>query len=759
MKDMKFNRIFNQVILVALAVLTMTFTACDNDDDDNSGSMMLEAFGPSPALRGSKLTFIGRNLDRVTSVILPANIEITDIEVIDNQRIKVVIPQNAEVGYVKLRFANGLEVTTKTLLTYSEPISISKIAPSPVKAGEKLTIEGDYLNLIQRVIFAEDVEVGSDDFVTWDRKKIVVEVPRAAQTGKIILANNAKIPLELESETELQVVLPSVEKTLDLTNKKPGELIQITVKDIDLVESVLLPSGTPVEFTKEENVLSFTLPEVVIDGVIAMVAPSGVKVAIANIGMAVPSELEAEPVTELKAGDVITIKGLNMNLTTTVTFPGVEAAVKPQSISATSIKVEMPEAAISGNLVLNTASGNTSAPIAISTLKPEVLAYNPSPVAAGSELTLVGKHLDLVTSVTFGGGKQGTILSQAATELGVKVPADAETGEVILKMKNGETVTSASLDITKPVFCYIPELPADDVEIKAGEILSIAVQNADKLTNVQVNGSNTQYILQKSTLYILIPNNASGKTTVTLLSSNGSIDYTLDVIGSGTIETIIMDQVHNLGNWASEADGGAFRLYKEAFNDVKAGSILKFYFAVTGSGQLQINDANWGKWESEIEFNDLTQTSYEMELTQAFLTRILSTNDGWSTTAIVIQGQHLIISKVSIITKGGTAVQTIWTGSQVMPENWGGSLQLTDVSLFAKAKVGQKIVVKTADVLAGAQGSFKDGNWIAIADGTEYFDITGDFELTITADILTKLHAGGMIISGKNYTAVSVSIK
>ncbi|WP_148298207.1 hypothetical protein [Bacteroides reticulotermitis] len=73
--------------------------------------------------------------------------------------------------------------------------------------------------------------------------------------------------------------------------------------------------------------------------------------------------------------------------------------------------------------------------------------------------------------------------------------------------------------------------------------------------------------------------------------------------------------------------------------------------------------------------------------------------------------------------------------------------------------MGQKIVVKTADVLAGAQGSFKGGNWVAIADGTEYFDITGDFELTITADILSKLLAGGMIISGKNYTAVSVSIK
>lgn len=753
MKDMKLNRFFNQMILVALAVLTVTFTACDNDDD-NSGSMMLEAFGPSPALRGGKLTFIGRNLDRVTSVVLPDNIEITDIEVIDNQHIKVVIPQDAKEGYVKLRFAGGLEVTSKSLLTYTEPITVTKMSPSPVKAGEKLTLEGDYLNLIEKVVFADKVEVGSDDFVTWERKKIVVIVPRKAQTGKIILADNKTIPLELETKDELQIVLPSVEKTLDLTNKKPGEKVEVTVKDIDLVESVVLPNGDPIEFTIKDDVLSFILPTGVTDGVISMVAPSGVKVAIANIGMAVPSELEAAPTADLKAGDVITIKGLNMELTTTVTFPGVTTGVKPQSVTATSIKVEMPASAISGNLILNTASGNTSAPIAISTLKPVVMTYNPSPVAAGNEIVLEGKHLDLVASVTFGGDKKGVISSQTADQMVVKVPADAESGVVVLTMTNGETVNCASLEVTKPVFCYIPELPGDDVEIKAGEILMVKVNNGDKLQNVKVNGANAQYILNGSLLYIGIPSTAGGSTIVTLNSSNGTIDYTIDVIALGVVETIIYEGLCNFGNWAQNLELAASK-----FATVKAGTIVKFVYVTneTPNTWWQIKFQYMGDgWPSLDGYSDIVNvqqgsTEYELTLSATAAEQLIKYGMG-------VGGHELTISKVSLITKGGVAAQTIWSGSQAMGD-WTGYLVLDDVSLFAKTKVGQKIIVKTKDVSEGAQGSFKNSSWSPIADGTDYFDITGDFELTVTDDILAELQSGGLIISGKKYTAVSVLIK
>ncbi|SBW08790.1 conserved exported hypothetical protein [uncultured Dysgonomonas sp.] len=619
------------LIITALACMS----SCSNDDDNGSGAVVLEAFGPSPALRGSELTFIGKNLDKVTSVILPEGIEVTDIEVVSKEKIKITIPQDAKEGYVKL-VASGTEVTTKTLLTYTEPISITKFAPSPVKAGQTLTIEGDYLNLIQKVVFSDNVEVSYKDFLTWERKKIEVVVPREAQTGIIILADTAAIPVELKSETELQVVLPSVEKVLDLTNKKPGDVVSTIGKNLDLVESVQLPDGAPVAHAIKDDVLAFTLPEGITDGAIVMVAYSGVHVAIANIGVAVPTDLVATPATGIKDGSVISIKGVNMDLVTTALFPGVSEAVTLTSKSATEIKVTTPTNAKTGDLILNTASGKTVS-VKITTLKPEILSYNPSSVAAGNEFTIKGKNLDLVTSVTFGGNKVVEVTPTSSTDLVVKAPVDAETGELTLTMKNGETVKGSVLTVTKPDFCYIPVLPEN--EIKAGTILAIDIKNADKLTSVQIDGSNVQYILQGDILNVPIPSTANGNTPLKLVSSNGEITYTLTVKGVGPVITSVWSGSKDIANWAY------VQMQSSLFSSVQVGDIIK-------------------------------------------------------------------------------------------------------------------VTVDASSITSSSQGSFKTGatDWPAIADGTEYFTITGDYTLTVTENIKQALQSTGLIISGKEYVAKDVSI-
>ena len=218
--------------------------------------------------------------------------------------------------------------------------------------------------------------------------------------------------------------------------------------------SLELPDGTPIEYGVNDGVISFILPAGATDGAIAMVAHSGVKVVVAQLGMAVPLNLEATPAEGLRGGDVITIKGTNMELVTTVIFPGVADAQIPTVQSPTEIAVTLPEMATSGDIILNTASGNTTS-VTIQTLKPSVSAYNPSPVSAGSDLVIEGENLDLVATVTLGGGKVVEPITAVITAITVTVPVDAESGEVILTMKNGETVTCPNLDVDKPVFCYI----------------------------------------------------------------------------------------------------------------------------------------------------------------------------------------------------------------------------------------------------------------------------------------------------------------
>ena len=73
--------------------------------------------------------------------------------------------------------------------------------------------------------------------------------------------------------------------------------------------------------------------------------------------------------------------------------------------------------------------------------------------------------------------------------------------------------------------------------------------------------------------------------------------------------------------------------------------------------------------------------------------------------------------------------------------------------------MGQVIRVAVKDVAAGAQGSFKNSGWSEIASGTDYFDISGDYTLVITEDVLKSLQEGGLIIGGHDYTAVAVYLE
>lgn len=111
---------------------------------------------------------------------------------------------------------------------------------------------------------------------------------------------------------------------------------------------------------------------------------------------------------------------------------------------------------------------------------------------------------------------------------------------------------------------------------------------------------------------------------------------------------------------------------------------------------------------------------------------------------------------------GEASSTQIWEGETVMSGDWSGNVQMTDdaaKAVFADAQVGQVIRVAVKDVAAGAQGSFKNSGWSEIASGTDYFDISGDYTLVITEDVLKSLQEGGLIIGGHDYTAVAVYLE
>ena len=640
----------------------LTFTACDNGDDEDTnqykGGISLNVFGPSPVSRGGVLRFLGSGMDKVTAVAIPGCDDITDIEVVSDTEIRVTVPQTAQPGLVVLKTPKG-DITTKTELTFTEPIALEAFAPAEVKPGGELTITGEYLNLIKEVIFADEVTVPADEFVSQSRQEIKVIVPDSAQTGKFILSDGAEIPNWIYSEGELEVTLPSVEAPLDLVDKKPGDVIRVSGKNFDLVKKVQMPNGDEVEFTmtasSEGDELTFTLPDNVSDGEVTVLPASDVKVVVATVVVATPSNVVAVPAVNLRGGDMITLKGTNMDLVTDVTFPGVEEAVGLESQNSTEIKVLMPAAAISGDLQLNTNSGKATA-VSIATAKPENNSNSAATVPAGEALTVKGINMDVVSAVVFSGNVEVTVSDATATAISLTVPTTAETGALLLKMANGESVEAPSLTIEKPVCAYLPALPD---KLVRGRIVELEIVNADKLTNVLLNEASVQYIndAAKGVLMLNVPAELDGTYSLKLISSNGEIAY--DVLVVANEETV----------WAgpldiSWGDGGRVLVPAVSFAKVTAGTVMKVYFDQKDQtwAQAQFNYGDWSGiafslFDTTMVPTDIYGWSFESRVMELTLTQEILDNiqakqgdcEDQTNVGIIIQGSDLTFTKITIV--------------------------------------------------------------------------------------------------------------
>lgn len=546
------------LVVVALGCLS----SCSKDDDN---SVRLDAFGPSPALRGGELRFLGSNLDRVTEVVLPNDISIKDITKVSAGEIVIKLPQNVVPGYVKLITSDG-DITTKTKLTLSEPISITKFYKTgtenvtSVKAGDELTFEGDYLNLIREVVFTDNVVVSLErkEGESYPRDKFTVKVPLGAQTGKIALSNGADIPILVYTDNELTVAIVSV-TSIAPTTVKAGAELTIKGTNLQLVEKVKLPSNLEVIVPPAENPyadlaeIKIVVPETTQDGDVVLVAYSGLETNAGTITMVLPTVTSITP-NPVKGGGVSTIKGTNLDLVTNINFPNVENAVNVVSKTASQITINVPVEAADGNLVLNTNSGKT-VEAAYTTVKSTITNITPTSLVAGNEITITGTNLDLVRSVTFGGGVNVSITPTNATSFKVTVPTTATSGAVHLNLVNKASVTSSvALNVTPSTNPVITSMPSS---AKPGSDITLTGANLNTVEAFYVGTVKvTSYSSRTATsVSFTVPTSvAPGAYTIKMVNYSGDTFHssnTLTVTGTDPVtdpSLIIFDFENGLAN-------------------------------------------------------------------------------------------------------------------------------------------------------------------------------------------------------------------
>lgn len=821
------NKIKSLMSFVLLSCLmAVGLTACSDDDlstNQYQQGVHLNVFGPSPVMRGGSVHFYGSNLDQVKQVLIPGMDPVTNFEIlkagIPSEIVVLLDKEKPQPGKITLITNTDEKIVTLTDLTYIEGIeyaSDNQFAPAVVQPGAVLTINGEYLNLVNEVIFADNVTVNAEDFVSQSRYKIEVTVPEEARTGKVILSDGAEIPNWIYSDEILQVTTPIVDKVTtprgtaaqqETVACKLGETVTVSGQFFNLVAGVTIGDAETSYITVEEDqltvsddgkTLSFTLPAEAPDGDIDLICRSGVAIPVAILETVAPTECVAAP-NPAKNGQPLTISGKDLDVVASIEMPNVSDAVEFNCNDGKIVIPAVPASAQEGNLVLRMANGK-GVEVAYTLVKPVVTAYNPNPVSAGGALTVQGKDLDLVASVNFGEGSDVAEASVAAdgTSMTLTVPMNAASGAPTLNLINGTTVVAPEITVNEATFCYVKELPGEDVELKAGAAMTLVVANGDKLTGVEVNGAAVQYVLTEGNKLIIgLPESCGAGTKIRLVSSNGEITYTLDVTPNTEVNTVIWTGAVDLNAWSINwqfgdgtqsagedplaftkialAEGDVIHLYATAYNDWWQIQFFNGHWeAQTSIGDTFGNGNNINSGIASLEKGYL-----DIVVTAQMLTEFTTYND-WGY-CWILQGEGVVITKISV-THYNSLEQNI-SSSLVRQDDQGQNISLPinmawDDSGRFRILIDKDPAIKDMNLKAGksvmyfytsgtGQLQINNGNWgswTTLADWENADD--KKMELVLTQDMIDWLKgtqsdgwsSTGMIIQGDGMTLKKVTI-
>lgn len=426
---------------------------------------------------GDNIEIKGHFLYLVTRVIFQGTDSFVDLTDADKtfsaddptgeQTITVTVPESALSGEVILSTimfdANNNELGIPVevgsgdwRVNIVEP-TVASFSPTTVKAGAKLTIKGEYLDLVDAIRFEGGTE--TDSFTLNGTTSIEVTVPEDAQDGAITLI--AGSGAETVSADDLTMLLPAV-SSLAPNPVRNGAKLTVEGTDLDLV-SVITFSGADAIAVGDASVTAKTATKIEVsvpvnanDGPVTFTTKAAKEVESAELKLVRPV-VTGYASSTVGAGANVTFHGTDLDLVTAVTFPAdLVVEVEPNAGNATELTVAIPATASSdGNVTLTMVNGNV---IECPPLTIEAPLFAFIPVLPGADVEILAGDLlvvdvvngDKLTEVQVNGITTQHILR--GTSLHILIPADANgPAELKLVSSNGEVAYTIKVTGTGPV--------------------------------------------------------------------------------------------------------------------------------------------------------------------------------------------------------------------------------------------------------------------------------------------------------------------
>lgn len=169
--------------LVIGGIMSIGLISCSDDSQDaDSEGLSVVVFSPTQAVPGETVTIVGSGLDKVEAVTFLNDNRVTDIQVINENQIKVKLPSSLEEVSGKVTVEAGGEAVTAGLDIEIVNPSITAYTPLEVQANNELELSGKYLDKIAEIIFPGNNVVKAIDFIRKSGNVLRVYVPENVPT-------------------------------------------------------------------------------------------------------------------------------------------------------------------------------------------------------------------------------------------------------------------------------------------------------------------------------------------------------------------------------------------------------------------------------------------------------------------------------------------------------------------------------------------------------------------------------------------------
>ncbi|HRL17818.1 MAG TPA: IPT/TIG domain-containing protein, partial [Prevotella sp.] len=351
-------------------------------------------------------------------------------------QIQLVIPAEAGEGRFQISDGNNYMYSEGALSINAPEIDANNaIGKSLIKAGETEVLRGTSLDQIASIEL-NGATVEAADFKSQTASEITFVISSKVADGEITAVTKSGIRIPFG---EITTVVPS-QLVATPSPIKNGEEITISGKDMDLITGIAFPNAKESKLNKVETTkVTSTVPEDAQEGDITLSLDNGKTVTVAYT-LVKPTVTSCTPAA-ITAGEKAIIKGTDLDLVKSVTFPGdVEQTVTDFKGTANAIAVTVPTACAGSGFKLNLKNGTTvniDGQLSIkAATDPAIASVTPGEAIAGSTITITGKNFQNIQNLYIGSYKVNRYTSRTNTEIVCQVPATAEVGTYKIVMED-----------------------------------------------------------------------------------------------------------------------------------------------------------------------------------------------------------------------------------------------------------------------------------------------------------------------------------